>query len=740
MAKGHRNCVRESRKTKIGWYHVKQALFVPYRDERRFLYCRSCPAERTTMERSIYCGALRDAHIGKTVTAMGWVQTKRDMGGVIFIDLRDREGVLQVVFDQRNLSRRDFNTAEGLKNEYVIAVTGVIGKRDEETYNPRIATGTVELRAKEIKVLSEAQPLPFPIEDDMEVREDLRLKYRYLDIRRPRMFRALKFRNDTVMAFREYLDQNGFIEVETPILTKSTPEGARDYLVPSRVHPGAFYALPQSPQQFKQLLMVGGVDRYYQIARCFRDEDLRADRQPEFTQLDIELSFTPQEGILQLMEGIVRCAFDKMLGITFPGPFPRLTWQEAMDRYGSDKPDLRFGLPIVDLSELVSKCSFAVFRRVVDQGGAVRAISVPGGADFTRTAIEELTRKAAGYGAKGMAWIAVREDGGLYSILTKYFKPEELDSIVKAMDAGPGDFILFCADKIPVICKVLGSLRLDVGEMLGLRKKDDFKCLIVTDFPQFEYSEEEKRYVAMHHPFTMPYEEDIPYLLTDPARVRAQAYDIVLNGTELGGGSIRIHRKDVQKLMFKALGFSDEETERRFGFMINAFSYGAPPHGGFAIGLDRFVMLMLGANSLRDIIAFPKTKDASCLMTNAPDLVDAAQLETLRLHQTSEVAFSGRKKTRALAAADVDNVAELAKLRLTPEEKATMSEEMGAIIAFADRLGGIDTKDVPITAHVIPVSNVFREDIAARSPDRDLLLVNAPSREEGYVYIPKVVE
>ncbi|MDD4716365.1 MAG: aspartate--tRNA ligase, partial [Oscillospiraceae bacterium] len=557
----------------------------------------------------------------------------------------------------------------------------------------------------------------------------------------PVMQKNLRFRNDMVMAIRDYLSQQEFIEVETPMLTKSTPEGARDYLVPSRVHPGPFYALPQSPQIFKQLLMAGGVDRYYQVARCFRDEDLRADRQPEFTQVDVEMSFTSQEGILQLMEGLVRYVFDKMLHITFEQPFPRLTWREAMDRYGSDKPDLRFGLPIVDVSSLVKTCGFAVFRKVVDGGGAVRAINVPGGASFTRTVIEDLTNRAIGFGAKGMAWISIREDGELYSILTKYFSKEELDRIVQAVDAKPGDFILFCADQIPVICRTLGGLRLEIADLLGLRRKDDFQCLFVTDFPQFEYSEEEKRFVAMHHPFTMPYEEDIPYLLSDPARVRARAYDIILNGVELGGGSIRIHRTDIQQKMFEALGFSDQEIQRRFGFMVNAFRYGTPPHGGFALGLDRFVMLLLGLDSLREVIAFPKIRDASCLLTGAPDVVDEEQLAVLHLAMGEAAqGASGKKQARSLSQVDVDKVASLARLKVPPKEKAALAKEMGAIIEFANQLGAIDTGDVPITAHIIPVENVFREDREEPSYPREALLKNVPSKEEGFLYVPKVVE
>ncbi|RPF47946.1 aspartyl-tRNA synthetase [Hydrogenoanaerobacterium saccharovorans] len=581
------------------------------------------------MKRTGYCGLYREKDVGKTETVMGWVQTKRDMGGVVFIDLRDREGILQVVFDIANLTEEDFATAETLKNESVVAVSGLIRLRDEETLNPKLATGLVELKATQVQLLSEAHPLPFAIEDQTPVREELRLKYRFLDIRRPQMLRNLRFRHQVQKAVQDYLDGDGFLAVETPLLTKSTPEGARDYLVPSRVHESCFYALPQSPQIFKQLLMVGGVDKYYQVARCFRDEDLRADRQPEFTQVDMEMSFVEQEDILQHLERLFKHLFEQTLGICFDEPFLRITWQHAMDVYGTDKPDIRFGLPIVDVSDIASSCGFSVFRNVMEAGGAVRAINVKGGADFTRTVIEELTQKAVSYGAKGMAWIAVKPDGELYSILTKYLTAEEMDAILKAVDAKPGDFVLFCADQLDTVRRTLGALRIDIAELLGLRRKDDFKFLFVTDFPQFEYSHEAGRYVATHHPFTMPYPEDVQYLTDDPARVRAQAYDVVLNGVELGSGSMRIYQKEVQQKMFEALGFTAEQIEDSFGFMVNAFQYGTPPHGGFAFGLDRLVMLMLGEDSLRQVIAFPKAKDASCLMTNAPDEVDLAQLKVL---------------------------------------------------------------------------------------------------------------
>ncbi|MDD3429710.1 MAG: aspartate--tRNA ligase, partial [Oscillospiraceae bacterium] len=528
------------------------------------------------MKRTHYCGLLTQDHINKQITAAGWAQTKRDMGGVIFIDLRDREGILQVVINAQNVTDEAFVAAEQLKTESVIAVQGTVRLRDAETYNPRLQTGTIELLCTRLEVLSGADTLPFKLEDGEAVREDLRLAYRFLDIRRPQMQQRLRFRHTLSREVEKYLDEAGFLSVETPMLTKSTPEGARDYLVPSRVHPGTFYALPQSPQIFKQLLMVGGVDKYYQFARCFRDEDLRADRQPEFTQVDMELSFVDQEDVLIHLEKLFKHIMQTTMGISIEKPFPRLTWTQAMDIYGSDKPDIRFELPIVDLTALAERCSFSVFNKVVQGGGVVRAINAKGCADFTRSTIEDLTDKAVKLGAKGMAWIAIRQDGELYSVLTKYFTKEEMQQLLDAVKAEPGDFILFCADKLATVRRTLGTLRLELGDMLNLRNKKDYKFLIVTDFPQFEWSEEENRFMATHHPFTMPYPEDVPFLISDPGRVRAQAYDVVLNGVELGSGSVRIHQKEVQSKMFEALGFSKEETQERFGFMINAFRYGTP--------------------------------------------------------------------------------------------------------------------------------------------------------------------
>ena len=693
------------------------------------------------MKRTSYCGALRETNVNQIHTVMGWVQNKRDMGGVIFIDLRDREGILQVVFDGRNLTPEAFAAAEALKLESVIAVEGPLRIRGEETYNPKLVTGTIELAAKELEVLSEAAALPFSMSEAGNVREELRLQYRFLDLRRPKLLNNLKFRHRLTKLIHDYLDGQGFLQVETPMLTKSTPEGARDYLVPSRVHQGMFYALPQSPQIFKQLLMVGGVDKYYQIARCFRDEDLRADRQPEFTQVDMELSFVDQEDILTHLEKMFKHLFREALGVEFQEPFPRLTWQQAMDRYGSDKPDLRFDLPIVDLTQQLKGCGFSVFRKAIDEGGMVRAVNVKGHGNFTRSAIEELTEKALKLGAKGMAWIALKDDGEPYSILTKYFSQEEFQSLLDAVDGKPGDFILFCADQFSTVCRTLGGLRLELADMLGLRKPGDYRFLIVTDFPEFEYSQEEGRYLATHHPFTMPYPEDIPYLISDPARVRAQAYDVVLNGVELGSGSMRIHQKDVQRKMFEALGFPEEQIQERFGFMVNAFQYGTPPHGGFAFGLDRLAMQMLEAESLRDVIAFPKNKDAVCPMTQAPNVVDPHQLEVLGLAALLSKEGTGKAvQKRQRPKIDVENVANLSKLLLSPEEKEAAAKDMEEIVEFANQLQAIDTENIPAAAHTAKLTNVFREDIPQTSCPRELLLENAPEQHDGCVFVPQVVE
>lgn len=690
------------------------------------------------MRRTEYCGKFGEQHMGTCQQAAGWVQNKRDMGGVIFLDLKDREGVLQVVCDASLLGGQ-FAAAERVHLQSVVQVSGRIRRRSEETYNPRLATGTVELAAEQLEVLSEAGSLPFSMEEDAAVREDLRLQYRYLDLRRSRMYRNLRFRHAVQKAAQDYLDADGFLCVETPMLTKSTPEGARDYLVPSRVHPGSYYALPQSPQIFKQLLMVGGIDKYYQVARCFRDEDLRADRQPEFTQVDMELSFVDQEDVLRHLEKLFRHIMRTVKGVELPA-FPRITWQQAMDWYGSDKPDIRYDLRIHDLTDLAARSSFTLFRKVVERGGVVRAICVKGGAAFTRSQIDDLTERAIGYGAGGMAWIALRPDG-IYSILTKYFSEEQMQDLLREMQAEEGDFILFCADRLETVRRVLGSLRQDIADLQGLKDPQDYRFLIVQDFPQFEYSREEQRWVAMHHPFTMPYPEDMSYLFSDPGRVRAQAYDVVLNGVELGSGSVRIHRSDVQQQMFRALGFGDEEIEQRFGFMVHAFGYGTPPHAGFAFGLDRLVMLLLGEQSLREVIAFPKIKDASCPMTQAPAQVDPAQLAVLGLAMRGEgegmqAAQPGRKGSPM----EVERVAQLAKLRLPPEQKQAMAAQLSSIVDFAGQLAAADTASVEAAGQVGEQENVWREDAVTNVDRRDRLLAASPSREGGYIVVPRVVE
>ena len=687
------------------------------------------------MRRTHYCGELTEEEVGKRVTVCGWVQTKRDMGGVIFIDLRDREGTLQTVFDARLLTEEDFKLAEGVRNQSVVQITGIMRIRDEETYNPRLKTGTIELAAESIFLLSEAAPLPFPMEDGFPVREELRLKYRYLDLRRPCVQENLRFRSRVQSVIRRFLEKEGFIEVETPMLTKSTPEGARDYLVPSRVHPGEFYALPQSPQLFKQLLMVGGLDKYYQFARCFRDEDLRADRQPEFTQVDMELSFAEQEDILRHLEKLFKELFKECMGMELPA-FKRMTWLEAMELYGSDKPDLRFDMPIYELSDIAQNCSFSLFRQAVQAGGKLRALCVKGGASYSRTQIEELTQNALSLGAKGMAWISVQSDGSYYSILTKFMSRDELNEIALRVKAEPGDFILFCADSLETVRRVLGGLRLEIARELKLIAPDRFEFLIVTDFPQFEYSHEEKRYISAHHPFTMPREEDIDKLKSEPEKVRAQAYDVVLNGVELGSGSIRIHDWRIQKLMFEALGFTEEQLKERFGFFLEAFKYGAPPHGGFAFGLDRLVMLMLGADSLREVIAFPKNKEAVCVMTGAPDYVDDEQLDALGLNKMEQTSVKAGRK--ASVKMDLDNIAMLARLNIPPEERGRLERDMQDIINMAGRLEEIETDREMV--NISGLVNVMRPDEPGSAWERDSLLENAPTKTEQYILVPRVIE
>ncbi|HIW82054.1 MAG TPA: aspartate--tRNA ligase [Candidatus Acetatifactor stercoripullorum] len=587
------------------------------------------------LKRTCRCGELSAANVGENVTVMGWVQKQRNKGGIIFVDLRDRAGILQVIFEESECGAESFAKAERLRSEFVVAVTGKVERR-QGAVNEGLATGEVEVRAEQIRILSEAETPPFPIEADSKTKEELRLKYRYLDLRRPDLQKNLILRSKIAANIRSFMESEGFLEIETPILQKSTPEGARDYLVPSRVHPGTFYALPQSPQLFKQLLMCSGYDRYFQIAKCFRDEDLRADRQPEFTQVDLEMSFVDVDDVIDVTERMVARVCREAIGIDVQLPIRRMTWTEAMNRFGSDKPDTRFGMELVDVSETVRGCGFGVFTSALENGGSVRGINVKGQAGMPRKKIDALVEFAKGYGAKGLAYLSVQEDGTYKSSFAKFMTQEELDGLAGAMEAEPGDLLLFAADSLKNVWAVLGALRCELAKQLGLIDNDRFDFLWVTEFPLLEWSEEENRFTAMHHPFTMPMEEDLPMLETDPGRVRAKAYDIVLNGVELGGGSVRIFQDDIQEKMFEVLGFTKEQAWERFGFLLNAFRYGVPPHAGLAIGMDRFVMLLTKAESIREVIAFPKVKDASCLMTNAPDVVDDAQLAELHLQITGE--------------------------------------------------------------------------------------------------------
>lgn len=582
------------------------------------------------LKRTHRCTEVSNQNAGQTVTVMGWVQKSRNKGGIIFVDLRDRSGILQIIFEEDKCGSDNFAKAEKLKSEYVIAVTGTVIPR-AGAVNAGLATGDIEVVASGLRILSEAETPPFPIEEHSKTREEIRLKYRPLDLRRPDIQRNLMLRSKVVGIVRNFLAEEGFLEIETPILNKSTPEGARDYLVPSRVHPGTFYALPQSPQIFKQLLMCSGYDRYYQVAKCFRDEDLRADRQPEFTQIDMELSFVDVEDVLDVNERLLARVFKESIGVEVPLPIQRMTWKEAMERFGSDKPDIRFGMELQNVTELVKDCGFGVFSGAVANGGSVRGINVKGQGGMPRKKIDALVEFAKGCGAKGLAYIAVQEDGSFKSSFSKFMQEDEMKALARALDAEAGDLLLFAADRDKIVFSVLGALRCEMAGQLGLVKKDDFRFLWVTEFPVFEWSDEEERYTAMHHPFTMPMDEDLELLDTDMGRARAKAYDIVLNGVELGGGSVRIHQDDVQEKMFGLLGFSKEEAYDRFGFMLNAFKYGVPPHAGLAFGLDRMIMLMTGAESIRDVIAFPKVKDASCLMSGAPDVVEEKQLKELCL-------------------------------------------------------------------------------------------------------------
>ena len=589
------------------------------------------------MKRTHRCAELSKAQVGQTVTVMGWVQKSRNKGGVVFVDLRDRSGILQIIFEENKCGTEIFEKAGKLRSEFVIAVTGQVCER-AGAVNQNLATGEIEVIAEQLRILSESETPPFHIEENSKTKEELRLKYRYLDLRRPDIQKNIMMRSRASAVIRNFLTEEGFLEIETPMLTKSTPEGARDYLVPSRVHPGSFYALPQSPQLFKQLLMVSGYDRYFQLARCFRDEDLRADRQPEFTQVDMELSFVDVDDVIDVNERLLARLFKEIIGVDVPLPIQRMTWQEAMDRFGSDKPDTRFGMELNDVTDVVRDCEFAVFKNAIADGGSVRGINAKGQGTMPRKKIDALVAFVKDYGAKGLAYIAIQPDGSIKSSFAKFMKDEEMQALISAMQGEPGDLLLFAADKNKIVYASLGALRLELADKMGLLDKNQYNFLWVTEFPLLEWSDEENRFQAMHHPFTMPMEEDLQYIDTDPGRVRAKAYDIVLNGTEIGGGSVRIHQDDIQEKMFEALGFTKERAHEQFGFLLDAFKYGVPPHAGLAYGLDRLIMLMAKVDSIRDVIAFPKVKDASCLLTNAPDTVDEKQLEELgiRVNETEQ--------------------------------------------------------------------------------------------------------
>lgn len=580
------------------------------------------------MKRSHRCAEVTKAEIGQKVTLMGWVQKNRNKGGIIFVDLRDRTGIMQLIFENGSIDEEGFEKAAKLRSEFVIAVTGTVEARSGAV-NHNLKTGEIEVRVDYLRILSESDTPPFPIEENSKTKDEIRLKYRYLDLRRPDIQKNLMMRSQVAMLTRQFMAKEGFLEIETPMLTKSTPEGARDYLVPSRVHPGKFYALPQSPQLFKQLLMCSGYDRYIQIARCFRDEDLRADRQPEFTQIDMELAFVDVDDVIDVNERLLAYLFKELLDVEVQLPIQRMSWQEAMDRFGSDKPDLRFGMELQNVSYVVKDCEFVVFKNALENGGSVRGINAKGQGTMPRKKIDKLVEFAKGYGAKGLAYVAIQEDGSRKSSFAKFMTDEQMDALVQAMDGQPGDLLLFAADRNKIVWNVLGALRLELAEQMGLLDKNEYRFVWITEFPLLEWSDEENRFMAMHHPFTMPMEEDWDKIDTDPGAVRAKAYDIVLNGTELGGGSVRIHQDDIQEKMFEVLGFTKEQAWEQFGFLLSAFQYGVPPHAGLAYGLDRLIMLMAKVDSIRDVIAFPKVKDASCLMSEAPNVVSEKQLEEL---------------------------------------------------------------------------------------------------------------
>ena len=582
------------------------------------------------LKRTHRCAELSEVNAGETATVMGWVQKNRNKGGLVFVDVRDRSGLIQVVFEEGKSDEALIEKAAKLRSEYVVAVTGTVERRSGAV-NPNLATGGIEIVPRELRVLAESETPPFPVEENSKTREEVRLKYRYLDLRRPDMQRNLMMRSKVATLTRQFLADEGFLEIETPILIGSTPEGARDYLVPSRIHQGRFYALPKSTKLFKQLLMCAGCDRYFQIAKCFRDEDLRADRQPEFTQIDMELSFVDVDDVIDVNERLLKKMFEEVLGVSVPLPIPRMTWQEAMDRYGSDKPDIRFGLELTDVTETVKDSEFAVFKGAIENGGTVRGINAKGQGGMPRKKIDKLVSFAKDYGAKGLAYIAIGEDGSRKSSFAKFMTEEEMTALIGAMGGENGDLLLFAADKNKTVWAVLGALRLELASQMGLLEKDDYRFLWVTEFPLLEWDEEEQRFTAMHHPFTMPMEEDLEFLDSNPGKVRAKAYDIVLNGNEVGGGSVRIFDPEIQSKMFEVLGFTPEQAQEQFGFLLTAFKYGVPPHAGLAYGLDRLIMLMAKEDSIRDVMAFPKVKDASDLMTEAPTAVDRKQLEELGL-------------------------------------------------------------------------------------------------------------
>ena len=588
------------------------------------------------LHRTCRCAEVTKEMVGSKVTLMGWVQKARNKGGIVFVDLRDRSGIMQLIFENGNIDEEGFEKAGKLRSEFVIAVTGTVENRGGAV-NENLATGAMELRAESLRILAESDVPPFPIEENSKTKDEIRLKYRYLDLRRPDLQRNIMLKSKVAQLTRKFFTEEGFLEIETPMLGKSTPEGARDYLVPSRIHPGSFYGLPQSPQLYKQLLMCSGYDRYIQIARCFRDEDLRADRQPEFTQIDMELSFVDVDDVIDVNERFLAYLFKEVLDVDVKLPIQRITWQEAMDRFGSDKPDMRFGIELHDVSEVVRDCNFVVFKSALENGGSVRGINAEGQGGMPRKKIDKLVEFAKGYGAKGLAYIAIAEDGTRKSSFAKFMTDEEMDALVGAMEGKPGDLLLFAADKNKVVYDVLGALRVELAKQMDLLDKNEYRFVWVTEFPLLEWNEEENRYTAMHHPFTMLMDEDIPLIESgDLGKIRAKAYDIVLNGNEIGGGSVRIHQNDIQEKMFEMLGFTREAAYEQFGFLLNAFKYGVPPHAGLAYGLDRLVMLMAKVDSIRDVIAFPKVKDASCLMTESPSRVSEQQLEELGLEVEPE--------------------------------------------------------------------------------------------------------